>query len=513
MEYKHFTMRLAVVVGAFLLLSCGGGEGEVAGIDRGGSRLSVTGPINGFGSVIINGVHYNTDNADIYVRGEPSDELQLDVGDYVTVVGLINSAGEGIAHEVHFQPKVTGRIESRDPLRNRVTVLGQVIQLEKDTNYGFSILPRNIEGLATGYTISVSGITDSDNVIHASRVERVSTVEAEVAGTITQHNTDLQVFYLNELRVEYAFAALPGALVEGQPVVVRGALAEGVFHASNVSFNTDYRKLSDIPNLEFRGYITPLSTGYFEIDGVPAQITPSTVFDGGDSQSLSANDQVRARGRLQDNVLQIEYLHFVSTPVMQAYGKIDAIDTVDPEPAYVGSVTVGGFTYKLRADTRLIGDWEQRITVADLRSDSSVYVSAFSEGENLVAASLAVDNRATDTMSFEFEGMPYDVEPEIGQFSILNRYRRIQTSTTTRFSEGDTCLSQEEFYQAIVGKSVRVRGYLEEGLLVAQIAQIGQNLSGDRSAPTYHDPDVPPCPEDIDAGTDTHPWDETVSVE
>lgn len=513
MECKNFTMRLAVVVGALLLLSCGGGE--VAGIDRGGykTELSVTGPINGFGSVIVNGVHYNTDNAAIYVRGEPSDELQLDVGDYVTVAGRINEAGEGIAHEVHFQPKVTGRIESRDPLRNRVTVLGQVIQLEKDTNYGFSILPRNIEGLQLNYAISVSGITDSNNVIHASRVERVSTVEAEVAGMVTQLNTDLQVFYLNELRVEYAFASIPGALVEGQPVVVRGALAEGVFRANNINFNTDYRKLSGIPTLEFRGYVARLNDGHFEIDGVPAQITPTTLFEGGDAQSLSANDQIRARGRMQDNVLQVDYLQFVSTPVMQAYGEIETIEATDPEIAYIGSVTVSGFTYKLRADTRLIGDWEQRITPADLGITDAVYVSAYSEGENLVAASLAVDNRATDTMSFEFEGAPYDIEPDVGQFSILNRDRRIQTSTTTRFSEGDTCLSQEEFYQAIVGKSVRVRGYLEEGLLVAQIAQVGRNLSEDRSAPMSHDADVPPCPEDTDAGTHIHPWDEAVSAE
>src|SRR5688572_4894453 len=87
------------------LAGCGGGG--FAGIDGSGAKpeLSATGPINGFGSVIVNGVHYNTDNARVLVRGELADEVDLNVGDYVTVVGGTNDQGEAIAYEVHYQPR------------------------------------------------------------------------------------------------------------------------------------------------------------------------------------------------------------------------------------------------------------------------------------------------------------------------------------------------------------------------------------------------------------------------
>src|SRR5690606_34955909 len=148
-----------------------GGGGHYAGIDGSGAKpeLSVVGPINGFGSVIVNGVHYNTDHAKVLVRGEPADEIDLNVGDYVTVVGGTNAAGESIAYEVHYQPRVTGEVQSVDVERNRFSVLGQTVQLLADTVYSSEIMPRNIRAISPGQRVSVSGPLDADNIIQATR--------------------------------------------------------------------------------------------------------------------------------------------------------------------------------------------------------------------------------------------------------------------------------------------------------------------------------------------------------
>lgn len=494
MIHSFTTLRVIALTSALLLHGCGGGGGgEVAGIDRGGEKpdLSVTGPINGFGSVIVNGVHYNTDNAAIYVRGELVDEQQLDVGYYVTLVGRIDNAGEYIAHEVHYQPKVTGPVESKDVMRNRITVMGQVIQLVQDTSYGSSVLPRNIEGLDIGDVVSVSGVADSDNVIRASRVEQEAMAEAEVAGTITRLDAEAQVFYLNQLRVDYAFASLATSLTEGQPVVVRGMLEdntadeviEPAFNARTITFNTDYRLLTNIPTirfLEFRGYVAGLRNGQFEIDGVPARISTATAFSGGTVQDLENNDQIRAHGSFVDGVLQIEYLHFIKVPVMQAFGGIDEIidQTALPETGsdYLGAITVGGFTYYLRAETRLEGDLGQHIGFGHLETDHTVYVSAYSEGDRLVAASLAVDNRDWSTMSLEPEGKAVDIDVVKRQFSIL--HHRIQTTDGyTVFGEKDLLINEAQFYEMLTDPkaTVRVRGSVKEGVLIAAIAQVSTN--------------------------------------
>lgn len=477
MEHNIMSFSKILLLGALLLQGCGGGEQEYAGIDRGGEKpdLSVTGPINGFGSVIVNGVHYNTDTAAIYVRGQPADEQELDVGDYVTVVGYIDEQGLGIAQEVHYQPKVTGVIESIDQTRSRITVLGQTIQLVQDTQYGSSILPRNIEGLQISQRVSVSGVAGSDNVIRASRIERETLEDAEVAGMVTALDTLEQVFYLNELRVEYAFATPQLTLIEGQPVVVRGAIDGQTFSAQSISFATDYRRLIGIPSLEIRGYVAGLEGDRFRIEGVPAQLLPTTVYSDGTATDLGHDKQVRARGHFDsNNVLQVEYLKYISTPVMQSYGIVEYKEPPsDASSGYLGMLTVSGVTYGVRADTSLVGDWEQRIDFSELRLGDAVYMSAFGEGEQLVAASIAVDNRDTYTMSFQFEGPVYGIDPNAHQFFIFNR--RIQTSDETEFSELAATLTQAEFYQTMPHKSVRVRGYLEDGVLIATRAQVSEN--------------------------------------
>src|SRR5690606_37821511 len=142
-RYLDWQRLAGTLLFAALVGSCGGGG--FAGIDGSGVKpeLSVVGPINGFGSVIVNGVHYNTDNARVLVRGQPAAEVDLNVGDYVTVVGGINAAGEAVAYEVHYQPRVTGEIQWIDVELNQFAVLGQVIQLLVDTVYASDIMPRN----------------------------------------------------------------------------------------------------------------------------------------------------------------------------------------------------------------------------------------------------------------------------------------------------------------------------------------------------------------------------------
>ena len=70
----------------------GGGEDPSGGIDRGGSTLA-QGPINGFGSVVVNGVHYATSGATITIDDQPGAESDLRVGQVVRVEGTVDAGG------------------------------------------------------------------------------------------------------------------------------------------------------------------------------------------------------------------------------------------------------------------------------------------------------------------------------------------------------------------------------------------------------------------------------------
>ena len=100
------------ITAALLLTGCGGGGGggggggtggvpdpgdggdpappPIDGIDRGGAAI---GPIDGFGSVIVNGVRFDTDNAVIVVDGAAASLSDLEVGQVVVVVGTFDEDG------------------------------------------------------------------------------------------------------------------------------------------------------------------------------------------------------------------------------------------------------------------------------------------------------------------------------------------------------------------------------------------------------------------------------------
>jgi hypothetical protein len=68
----HSIIRFAPILAtAWLLLSCGGGGPAIVGIGSGGSGGITSGPITGFGSVIVNGVKFDDTAARVTIDGVP----------------------------------------------------------------------------------------------------------------------------------------------------------------------------------------------------------------------------------------------------------------------------------------------------------------------------------------------------------------------------------------------------------------------------------------------------------
>ena len=111
-------------LGFFLILtgaviwSCGGGAvGDLAstGGGTGGTGISV-GSVSAFGNIYVNGVRYDTSNAEIFVEGQSKgfgDQVvltQLAVGMVVRVEGDIEDSRNGTASKVHFSDGVRGPV-------------------------------------------------------------------------------------------------------------------------------------------------------------------------------------------------------------------------------------------------------------------------------------------------------------------------------------------------------------------------------------------------------------------
>jgi hypothetical protein len=89
--------RAAIGCLAILVMACGGGGGSGGGDS---SSASSEGPISGFGSVIMNGVRWNTDSAKFDVDGLVGSQDDLDVGMVVRIEGHRRSDGRATADRV-----------------------------------------------------------------------------------------------------------------------------------------------------------------------------------------------------------------------------------------------------------------------------------------------------------------------------------------------------------------------------------------------------------------------------
>ena len=115
---------------AFFLVGCENGSGPVAGIDRGGVQGGgAVGPVSGFGSVIVNGTHYDTVGATISVNGAPATEADLEIGHVVVIHADFSDAGAQ-ARSIEFNHNVIGPLTAVDVAAGQITVMEQTVRGE-----------------------------------------------------------------------------------------------------------------------------------------------------------------------------------------------------------------------------------------------------------------------------------------------------------------------------------------------------------------------------------------------
>ena len=177
--------RIIVAFFATAILStagCGGGGG--GGDDGGvtpppttppptggitGSGVAV-GPITGFGSVIVNGVTYDTSSATFTKDGQPATQDDFSVGQVVVVKGSVDDDGtNATADSVEFDDVVEGPVSSHNTTTGEFVVLGQTVRIVATTS--FDDTPACPADLTQAIAVEVSGLADANGVIEATRIE------------------------------------------------------------------------------------------------------------------------------------------------------------------------------------------------------------------------------------------------------------------------------------------------------------------------------------------------------
>lgn len=466
----NITKSFPALLALLLVTACGGGSGggdgpiinppPSNGIVRTGMVL---GPISSFGSVVVNGIHYDTDDAVITIDGAPGTEADLRVGQVVRIVAeLEDGETTGTASSVDFDDNVEGPIASIDLAAGRFVVLGQTVQVSADTSFDDDITPRSLEGLAVGDFVEVSGLVTADGSIDATRIERsAASGELEVRGIVANLDTVNHRFEINGLVVDYSGAQLDdfpaGGIADGQAVEAKGDTtgAGGELIATRVEFEGSAVTGEEDDFAEVEGYISRFASATdFDVAGVTVTTNSSTEFDGGSAADLALNAKVEVEGVFDaDGRLVATKVDFRGGNDVRVVGFVDAVDAANDSITVLGipvdTDTLTRFEDKSSADVR-------PLTVDDLNvGDYVEFRGAESPaGSGRVLATI-LERDDADTES-EIEGFVTAVAaPTITILGVT-----IQTDGSTEFRDvDDSALSEAEFFSRVAaGVLVKAKG-------------------------------------------------------
>lgn len=384
---------------AVLLTACGGGSS--VGIDGTGIyHASVTaGRITNFGSIIVNGIKFDVDNAN-FIRddAQSTGQNEYSVGEYVVIKGEIDESGQnGIAAEVNFTNELEGAVTlvSTDGLS--LEILGQKVITDSLTVLiGFDLL----SNLTQGNIVEVSGTRDANGDILATSIKLKSksfisgSSENEVKGTVTNLNTILKTFMIGNITVEYENAIFDDfgtqVLVDGLYVEVESnqAIVGNVLIADKVELEDESSEIADDLKFEIEGQITRFASATdFDVNGFPVLTNQNTEYSDGNVNDLAEGVFVEVEGTSNiDGIIVAESIEFEEqdNELDELEGFIESIDTVANKVVVSGKAVIIDQTTIMRDESDLN---VSPFTIADLAVNDKVKVIVSMQANGEILAS------------------------------------------------------------------------------------------------------------------------------
>ncbi len=294
------------------------GNTDGSGVGSGGTGVTADaagiGAADGLGSIILNGLRYDTATATITVE----DATELQIGMSARVAGKVDpNFTRGIATQVVSAAELRGAVSRIDVGAGSFDVMGISVSIDSATVWA------NTSGLASvadGSLIQVWGLPGAPGTLRATRVQIAPTPTAPlVTGAIENLDATNQTFTLGQLTVSYGGASFAGidasSLANGVIVRARGTAAPlgSAFTATKVE-GWYAIPVSNGIALQLAGVITDFaSRGAFEVLGTPVDATNAQI-TGGPVGSLGNGVKVEVDGFMSGGVLVVKKLRIRHVP-------------------------------------------------------------------------------------------------------------------------------------------------------------------------------------------------------
>lgn len=357
--------------------ACGGGDITVAGLPgTGGTGIGVrsTGPITGFGSVIVNRVRFDDTNAQVTLDGQADVTASLRLGMVVNLQGERDAAGlVGKASAIDVWSIAQGRVSSVSGMQ--FTVAGMVIQTDPGTVLDGVVSMAN---LAAGDWVRVWGLQSSSDAStwNATRVAVVQADDSVSSGLCLLQESN---FYVNGLRLTETsgYQIASGTLVRVQGTL--GGNNSSLALKSFVPLGLDANS-PGVGEVEVSGLVTSMSSSRQFILGNVAIDARLASIKGG---TIAIGQRVEVEGNWQGALIVAKSVEIEDS---------QSLDTAEIEAKIEEFVSLANFVVRgQRCDgsglTQIQGG-----SAADLKVGVKVHVTGIKKGEILYLTKLEIDH-------------------------------------------------------------------------------------------------------------------------
>ena len=442
--------------------------------------VTATGVITGFGSVYINGVKFETDQAGVTANGESDTEDALEIGMVVTVNGNVGADGEGAeASSIEYQASAEGPVTGTNLADKTITLLGQVYFIDDLTEF------ENVtfDSIQIGDWIEISAIENSDGQYIATRIELSSSSEGiQLVGEVSQLDTVAMTFNIGEQVIDYSSATVEGELIDGVEVEVESEsdLVDGILVATEVEIEEAQDLAGQL--IGFEGEIEVFtSVTDFVVDDQAITTTNETTFKGGQSSDLALGVDIAVRGSIVEDVFVATEIRIEHDTEIKIEGLVESTDLE------TNSIVILGNTIFTDEYTRFIDDSEddeRRFRIDDILIGDKVSIKAFDNEGQLLASQVkrkkTVNEVDDDTETTELEGKVSDISTPT--FSVNGVTVKVTDASVIESPNGAELNTSEFFSIITLGTEVEVEGIpQDDGSLLALEIEIEstENDSGD----------------------------------
>ena len=355
---RRSLLAASAATALLMLPGCGGGgDGGSAGVGTGGTGSFTSGPIRGFGSIVVNGVRY--DDAAAQVVGDGGAALarsDLRLGMVVDVSGSdVSTATDGrrsaTATSIGVRSEIEGPVSAINAAAGTLTVLGQSVAITPGTVFDDG-LRGGLARVVVGQVVEVHGFADAQGAIVATRIEREEPGRRyKLRGSVQAVDKAARTLRVGGLTVSYASLNLATPPAQGTGVRVELAPTPdtaGRWIATRID-----------------GMALPAGSAFAEVEGIVTAYASATRFSvNGVAVDASAvasvptgvrlGARVEVEGTLKDGVLAARRVALDggrgSGDGLEIEGRVERIDAAARQ-VVVRGVTVDYATASLRGGT------------------------------------------------------------------------------------------------------------------------------------------------------------------